>query len=610
VKRQRMIGRPVFTAVLMGIVMALSGWAAAASERIVSLDAAVDRSKVGVQDIVTLTVTAHTENVKSLPKPRLPALDGFDVVGERTGSSLSVSIVNGKRTQKREQRYIYTLKPLKTGSFVIDPVTIQYKGTTYSTSPITVSVVEEYTAGGGDEYILDDGTPLDIERLRQDIFILVEPQEATVYEGQQLMLSYKLYSRVDIDSIALKNAPEFSGFYKEDIYNATKLENRRETLNEQVYDTTLLKRVALFGIKPGSYALNPLTLETTVIVKSDDLFSVFGRPFTFQLRSNEVTIQVSPLPQMVRAGTFSHIVGDLSVEIVGREKAVDAGESTTCYLILKSTGNLGAINPPQLFLSKRGRVYLSDTKSDKVEQKEGLYLTKKYEYTIIPEESGKLEVDTEDIVYYDPASQRYIEADPDPLVVTVTGKSIVEETPITERKRRVKEGSFSFIKGDTKRLKSREVSMFGNPYYYMYHIILIIWIGIFFLFKSKRETLKQNRELFLKVRASRNAGAILNRAEQYLEKGNLHDAIHEIHLALTTYIAHKSGKSPQDITSKNIARIVEEQFSIEGSEKEDILNIFDRCMMYRFSSRQMEDEKQVRDMFTRTCALIDNLERR
>ena len=111
VKRQRTIGKPVFTAVVIGFMVVFSGWAVTASDRIVSLDASVDRSKVGIDDVVTLTVTAHTEDVKSLPKPKLPALDGFDVVGESTGSSLSVSIVNGKRTQKREQRYIYTLKP-------------------------------------------------------------------------------------------------------------------------------------------------------------------------------------------------------------------------------------------------------------------------------------------------------------------------------------------------------------------------------------------------------------------------------------------------------------------------------------------------------------------
>jgi hypothetical protein len=610
VERQKKTGKSIITVVAAGIVLLLSAWACFPSERIVSLDASVDRSKVGIKETVTLTVTAHTENVKSLPKPTLPELDGFDVAGERTSSSFSISIVNGKKTQKREQRYIYTLKPLEQGTFVIDPVTIQYKGTMYSTSPITVTVVEGYALDSGEGYVLDDGTPLDIERLRQGIFILAEPSEATVYEGQQVVLSYKLYSRLDIDSIALKSAPEFSGFYKEDIYNATKLENRREMLNEQEYETTLLRKVALYPIRQGSFTLNPLILEATVIIKSDDLFGVFGRPFTFQIRSNDVTVVVTPLPKMEKAGEFSHIVGELSVEIAGRDRTVAAGESTTCYVILKSTGNLGVINPPQLSLSKRGRVYLSDTKSDRVEENEGLYLIKKYEYTIIPEESGRLEVDTEDIVYYDLGLERYVAADPEPFTITVTGSSIVDKTPITESRRRLKEGSFSFIKGDTRRLKRREVTLFSSPYYYLYHILLVSWIGVFFLFKSKQESLKQNRVLFLKVRATKTALGILGRAEGFLEKGELQKAVHEIHLALATYVAHKSGRAPQDITTRNIAAIAEEQFQLEGAEKEDFVNILDSCMMFMFSSWRREDEGRVRNMFSRTRELIEKLERR
>ncbi|HUT65905.1 MAG TPA: BatD family protein [Spirochaetota bacterium] len=609
VKRQRTTGRPVLGAAA-GIVLFFSLWGTLYAERIVSLDASVDRSKVDVQDTITLTVTAHTENVKTLPKPQLPNLSEFTITGERTSSSLSVSIVNGKRTQKREQGYIYTLKPLKTGTFTIGAVTIPYKGTTYSTSPITVTVIEGYASDEPEDYILDDGTPLDIDKLRKDIFILVEPGESTVYEGQQIVLSYKLYSRLDIDSIALKSAPEFSGFYKEDIYNATKLENKREMLDEQPYDTTLLRKVAIYPIKPGSNTLDPLILESTVIVKSDDLFGLFGRPFTFQIRSNDVSIQVNPLPRMEGAGTFSHIVGDLSVEIVGRDRTVAAGESTTCYVILKSTGNLGAINPPQLSLSKRGRVYLSETKSDRVEEKQSLYLTKRYEYTIIPEESGQLEVDAADIVYFDPGSKQYVAADLEPLRLNVTGKSIVDDTPITESRARRREGSFSFIKGDARRLKSREISLLGNRYYYMYHALLLLWIGVFFLFKFKRESMKQNKELFLKVKALRTARTLLSEAEQLLQKGDLREAIQQIHLALTTYIAHKNGKTPQDITVKSLSAITGDELRLEDSEKEDIADIIDRCMLYIFSSRRLKDEGNVRDIYMNTKDLIEKLERR
>ncbi|MBN2323626.1 MAG: protein BatD [Spirochaetes bacterium] len=580
------------------------------SERIVSLDAAVDRSKVGIDDTVILTVTAHTENVKALPSPRLPDLPEFSVVNEQTGSSLSITIVNGKKTQKREQRYIYTLKPLKEGTFVIDAVSIQYKGVTYSTSPLTVTVVEGYSQDAAKEYMLDDGTPIDIGKLRRDIFIRVKPAETSVVVGQQVVLSYKLYSRIDIDSISLKSAPEFAGFYKEDIYNATKLENRREVIEEEVYETTLLKKVALYPIKPGTFSLNPLVLETTVIVKSEDPFGIFGRPFTFQLRSNDVEIEVKPLPPGGPSAGFSHIVGDLTLEITGRERTVAAGESTACYVVMKSTGNLGSINPPQLLLSKRGRVYLSDTKADRVEEKDGLYLTRRYEYTIIPEESGTLKVDVENIVFYHPDSGQYIVADPDPFTISVTGKSIAEETLITGSGIKARRGNFSFIKKDVKRLTGMETSLFGSRYYYLYHAVLILWTGIFFLIKSKRESLKQNRTLFRQVKAYKTAKAILDGAKSHLERGELQDSVKEINLALFTYIAHKDGTSPQDVTAKNILPVSERLFQLDERQKEDLRDVVDSCTAFMFSKRKSKEGSQVSKLLELTVRLIDSLERR
>jgi hypothetical protein len=609
VKRQKRTGRGILKAAVC-FLLCCGVQTSFSSERIVSLDAAVDRSKIDVDDTVILTVTAHTENVKSLPAPNLPDLPEFSVVNERTSSSFSISIVNGKKTQKKEQRYIYTLKPLKEGTFVIDAVSIQYKGVTYSTSPLTVTVIAGYSSDAAKEYMLDDGTPIDIGKLRRDIFILVEPAETSVVVGQQIVLSYKLYSRIDIDTISLKSAPEFAGFYKEDIYNATKLENKREVIEEEVYETTMLKKVALYPIKPGRFSLNPLVLETTVIVKSEDPFGIFGRPFTFQLKSNDVEIEVKPLPPGEQAAGFSHIVGDLTLEITGRERTVAAGESTACYVVMKSTGNLGSINPPQLLLSKRGRVYLSDTKADRVEEQNKLYLTRRYEYTIIPEESGRLEVDVESIVFYHPESGHYIVADPDPFMITVTGKSIAEDTLITGSDKEVRRGNFSFIKKDVKRLTSLKTSLFGSRYYYLYHAVLILWIGIFFLIKSKRESLKQNRTLFLQVKAYKTAKAILDGANARLQMGDLSDSVKEISLALFTYIAHKDGKSPQDVTAKNIHTVADRLFQLDERQKADLREVVDSCTAFMFSKKKSKEGSQVLELLERTVRLVDSLERR
>jgi hypothetical protein len=600
--RLRKTGRSIPGLIFICILFFLIYSVLYSEERIVNLEANVDHSEVGLQDMLTLTVIVNTENVKSISKPILPKLDAFSVVNESSSTRTSVSIVNGRTTRSRELKIIYSLKPIKKGTFIIDPIIVQYKGATYSTDPVTVKVVEGHIVDEPEGYMLDDGTPLDIEQLKRDIFILVE--------------------------IALKQAPEFSGFYKEDIYNATKLENRRKIYREQEYNTTLLKKVALFPLRPGNYDLNPLVLDTTVILKSDDLYEFFGRPYSFQVRSNDVTIRVNPLPKKEK--DFSGVVGELAFTLTGRDRSLEAGESTACYLILKSTGNIGAISTPEISLSKRGRTYLSDTKTDIIEEEDKIYLIKKFEYTIIPEESGTLFVDTDDLLYFDTVSKRYIYVSPDPFKMNVSGKSIVEEPIIKKQKRSTDRESFSFIKGDVNRLMSRGQSFLKVPYYYLYHILLLGWVGFFFAFKSKRENLKRDAVAYKKVKARSTAIQLLNKARGKIEEKEFSNAIDYIYTGLTTYLAHKCGLTPQDITIKNVRTILSNNFSAEGvekegfekegfekegfekegSDKEKIVGIIERCILYKFSSESIDDEHAILELYEQSISVIDSMERK
>jgi hypothetical protein len=607
VKRLIKIGRTYLKFVLVFAAVFPAHSALYAEERIVNLEASVDYSEIGIQDTLELTVTVNTENVKSISKPALPRLDAFSVVNESSSTRTSISIVNGKTTRNRELKIVYTLKPLKKGTFAIDPIIVQFKGETYSTDPVTVKVVEGHVAKKTEGYMLDEGTSLDIEKLKNEIFILAGPADSEIYEGQQLVLAYVLYSRLDIDAIALKQTPEFSGFYKEDIYNATKLENRRETYKGQVYNTTLLKKVALFPLRPGTYALKPLVLDTTVTVKDEDLYGFFGRPYSFQVMSNDVTINVNPLPKKEK--DFTGVVGELSYTITGRDRSIGVGESTACYLIMKSTGNIGAISAPEVSLSKRARAYLSDTKTDMFEEGDKLYLTKKFEYTIIPEDSGTLMISTDDLLYFDTVEKRYVLVSPDPFQINVTGKSIAEEPVIRKPKRSTDRGSFSFIKGDVKTLKSRSRSFLGSPYYYLYHILLLGWIGVFFGIKSKRESLRRDAVAYKKAKARGTSIQILSKARGWIEEREFNDAVDQIFLGLTTYLAHKCGIAPQDITIKNVRTVIEDNFSIEDSQKEKIAGIVERCISYKFSSERIDDERTILDLYDRTLSAIDSMER-
>ncbi|MBA7550485.1 hypothetical protein ES705_43001 [subsurface metagenome] len=165
-------------------------------------------------------------------------------------------------------------------------------------------------------------------------------------------------------------------------------------------------------------------------------------------------------------------------------------------------------------------MYLSDTKIDKIEEKDKVSFIKKFEYTIIPEESGVLEISAENFMYFDTGTGSYTDAVAEPARINVTGTDIHQEKTILTSKREFAEGGFNFIKQNLKELKNISKNPFRNPVFYLYHLFLAAITGILFFIKLKSEKLKQDENLFKKKRARSIAMNILKEAGGTIEQNN------------------------------------------------------------------------------------------
>jgi hypothetical protein len=599
------IGRALLLLLLVvGVAMTVH-----ADERIVNVFAEVDSDEVGLLDTFILTVTVEAENIRSIPKPEVPELKHFSIVNESTRTQSSISIVDGKASRRKVISFVYTLKPEKTGSFTIEPVRIRYGGDVYKTESLSITVVEGQKRKEDGSFVFRDGTAIDMEKLQRDIYVQVKPVKTDLLEGEQLFLTYVLYSRLDIDSISLKQNPSFPGFYIEDIYNATRLEYRREEVDGKMYTTSQIKKVALFPLKAGSFVPEPLILEATVVVKSDDLFDVFGRPFTFDIESNLFEINVKPIPRTPPGSdNFRGIVGSLDATLSSPVYTVRTGESMTCYLTLKSTGNLNVISDPGLLLSSRGRIYLSETMRDTVEEESSVYFVKKFEYTIIPEENGKLVIGTEDITYFDTLENQYITLSAEPLQLSVTGEDISREKPIRGGGRALGIATLQYIKGDVKSLKSVNPSPIQSLPYFIYHVALAVATAAMFLLILKKEKLEKNVGLLRMKRARSSALELLENASKQIDRGNLTDAANAIYRALATYAADKARLSPQDVTGKTANSVLNSIPGIEASARQEYLRLFETCTMIKFSTNRMGDGNALRELKDASINIINDME--
>jgi hypothetical protein len=600
----RRTGKTLLLLILvMGLTVALYG-----DERIVNVFAEIDSDEVGLLDTFTLTVTVEAENIRSIPKPEVPELQNFSIVNESTRTQSSISIIDGKASRRKVISFLYTLKPEKTGVFTIEPVRIRYGGDIFKTDPLTVTVVEGRKRSDEGSFMFQDGTTVDIEKLRRDIFVQVKQEQVDLFVGEQLFLTYVLYSRLDIDSISLKQNPSFPGFYIEDVYNATRLEYQREEVDGVLYTTSQIKKVALFPLKAGSFLPEPLVLEATVVVKSDDLFDVFGRPFTFEIQSSPIEINVKPIPGTPGDETFTGIVGSLSATLTSPVYNVQTGESMVCYLTLKSTGNLNVISDPGLILSSRGRVYLSETIRDTVEDEANVFFVKKFEYTIIPEEHGKLNIGTAGLTYFDTSEKTFSTLTAEPLQLIVSGEDIVRDKPIRGGRRTSGSTTLQFIKGDTKSLKSVMASPLQSLSYFIFHAALSVITAALFLVILNKEKLEKNIGLLRTKRARSSALEILDTAAKQIERDELSDAVNAIYRALTAYAADKARLQPQDVTGKTAYSVLNRIPGIEESTKTEFLRLFERCTMIKFSTNSREDPDMVRDLKDASYSIINEME--
>jgi hypothetical protein len=591
-------------AVLVLAVLAAAPVGPAAANRILNITASVDAGEIGMEDTLTLSVTVETENITRLNKPEVPPLSSFDIVDESSRSQTSISIFNGKTTRSKTVTFTYILQPRARGTFTIGPVVLRYDNRTFRTDPIEVTVVEgsvKGTAAG------PGGMQVDLEALRQDIFIRVTPSRAEVYEGEQVFLTYKLYSRLDIDSVSLKQNPSFPGFYIRDIFNATRLEYRKESVEDRMYTTSLLKKVALFPLNAGTYTPGPLVLETTAVLKNADLFEVLGYSYIFTMKSEPVEVQVEPLPPT--SGPFSGVVGTLSAELLVPDADVQTGESVVCYLTLKSTGNLSGITEPTLRLSLEGRTYLSDTIRDVVENPDGVAFVKKFEYTLIPEERGRLTVDSPDFLYFDTATKNYVLTGPEPVQIRVSGENIVREKPILESGGSLVTGGLKFIKRDMKSLGS-VFQPLHSPLFYALHFGLLLAAATLFALRVQQEKLQKNEALMKRKRARPAALRALKRSRKLLEERRYEEALDSLNRSLKGYLADKTGKQAREVSAVNAGAVLEEIPGMSEEARRRAAGLLASFTELKYSSRDNErDGRELEALHQAVLQTITDIER-
>lgn len=543
-------------------------------------------------------------------EPVLPEMEEFgQFLG--SGTSTSVQITNGRTSMALT--YQYRFQAIKDGVFEIGPVKVTAGGRTYETEPVSLVVSDTPAPWGGIVDSEDD--PADEVSL-DDLFIETAVSRTRVFENEAVVVEYRIFTRLTVESYSISMLPQATGFWTEQLEQSDAPQVERVVRDGSEYLTAAVRRVALFPTGSGERTLEPLGIEAQVRVRDrrrrgsfEDLFGAFGladRRFPVTVASRPVTIEVLPLPAEGRPGSFTGHVGELDVSTSVDRDQVAANEALTFRVDLTGTGNLRALAAPEIDFPGEFEVFPPETSESIAPGGGSIRGSRGYEYVLIPRAPGSVTIPAVEVSYFDPRSRTYGTARAQPVAITVTGDAAApggEGGTVPSAVEPIRE-EIRFIHIGPPELRPAGVPLHSTAGFWIVLLLPVAAVAAAAAVRRHRDRIEGDVAYARVRRAGRMARKRLARAKG-LAAGEPRDFYAEVAGALQGFLADKLNIAEAGLLREEVERLARRK----GVSDETLKRLFaclDDCDLQRFAPAGAEREPPER-VLDRAAALMGDL---
>ena len=321
-------------------------------------------------------------------------------------SQNNTNVVNGTLT--RYTVHTFVLEADHEGKFTIPAASIQSDGKTYHSNPINIEVVQQQEENNA----ADDTTNHNLNS--DDFFVVNSVDKNTLYQGQYLVATIKLYTRKSVANIEEVKYPPFKGFWSSDLEVPKPIKLQREVFNAQTYSAGLLKKVLLIPLNSGELTID--TMEITIkaqtrVSSNNSFYNFFGfgdsyRTTLHRLTSNPVNITVKPLPAG-KPTNFSGGVGNFTLNASIDKPEVKANDTVMLKVEVAGDGNLKFINSVRVDFPRKFNVYDTVTTQNIKTDTNGMSGSVTFDYMFIPRKAGNYRLAPITFSYFDTKSETY-----------------------------------------------------------------------------------------------------------------------------------------------------------------------------------------------------------
>ncbi|MBE7171388.1 MAG: protein BatD [Williamsia sp.] len=438
-----------FVATLSALLLCIAAGAQA------KFSTVVNETQPGLNEYIQVEYTV--ENAKSVENIAPPSFKNFRLIQGPIQSS-GMSIINGALSQYKSISYV--LQPIVKGKLSIPGALAVIDGKPVRSNTVTIDV--RSTGGSGnssqnsgimpvmprswpaeepqvsEEYILRPGEKMS-DKIKKNIFVQTDVNKTVCYEGEPIVATFKLCSRLRSESTVLRR-PSLNGF---SVYDMIEPEANRpsvESIGGKTFNVHTIRKTQLFPLQAGTFTIDPVELTNKVSFlrtaenhpDSRDPVQRFMDRFmndenrgeleeqSFSLASKPVSVTVKPLPEAGKPAGFNGAVGKFIIYSELEKAVVPAGDPVTIKVQIKGEGNFTVINAPQLQLPAAFEGYDPVVKETVNKAIYPLTGTKTFTYTFSARDTGTYKIPKIIFSYFDPSRAAYQTVQSDSFTLKVT----------------------------------------------------------------------------------------------------------------------------------------------------------------------------------------------
>lgn len=548
-------------------------------------------SNVSVGENFRLTYTVGTINASDeIQIGKVP--DAFEVItGPYVSWQSSYQMAKGHTSSSSSKTYTFILYASKKGTYTIPAASVVVNGKKLTSKTARVQVSGKVQNSNGVPRMHDDsdgqprmrnaGTPIS----GSDLFIKVSANKRRVHEQEPILLTYKVYTLVNLSKLDGK-MPDLTGFHTQEIQLPQQKSFHIERVNGRPYRCVTWSQYVMYPQMTGKLEIPSITFEGTVSQQNRnvDPFEAFfngGSGYIEVKRSIKapgITVQVDPLPK--RPANFSGGVGKFNISAQISKTKVKANDPITVRVVVGGVGNLKLIKQPEVNFPKDFDKYDAKVMDKTKLTQSGVEGNMVYDFLAVPRNQGNYVIPAVEFVYYDVDANAYktIKTQSFNLEVEKGDGNASTAIDYGDLKNKdihpIKEGDFE--------VQDIADIFYGSPKYWgTLSLLFVVFVGVLVIFRKRAIESADVTRLKIK-KANRIATKRLQHANK-LMLNNEHDKFYdEVLRTLWGYVGDKLNIPVEQLSKDNIAEKLAQR-----NVNEDTVNMFvkavDECEYNRYA---------------------------